>query len=156
MPLPAPSADDLRQLQAHLSAMPPVAAMGIRVARYADGALCLEAPLAANVNDKDNAFGGSLASLLTLAGWGWVSLQLQLAGLAADVYVADSQLRYLKPVYETLRADAAPAAAEERDAFIATLRQRGKARLGMAGQVRLASGEVAATFAGRFVAIAKG
>ncbi|MDG2523922.1 YiiD C-terminal domain-containing protein [Stenotrophomonas sp. HITSZ_GD] len=156
MPLPAPSADDLRHLQAYLSAMPPVAAMGIRVERYEDGALFLQAPLAANVNDKDNAFGGSLASLLTLAGWGWVSLQLRLAGLAADVYVADSQLRYLKPVYETLRADAAPALVEERDAFLATLRQRGKARLGMAGQVRLASGEVAATFAGRFVAIAKG
>jgi thioesterase domain-containing protein len=156
MPLPVPSADDLQQLQAYLSAMPPVAAMGIQVARYADGALFLEAPLAANVNDKDNAFGGSLASLMTLAGWGWVSLQLRLAGLAADVYVADSQLRYLKPVYETLHADAAPAEPAERDGFLATLRQRGKARLGMVAQVRLASGEVAATFAGRFVAIAKG
>lgn len=156
MPLPAPSPDDLRQLQAHLSAMPPVAAMGIQVARYEAGSLTLEAPLAANVNDKDNAFGGSLASLMTLAGWGWVSLQLQLAGLQADVYVADSQLRYLKPVYEALRADAAPADPAERDTFLATLRQRGKARLGMAAQVRLAGGEVAATFAGRFVAIAKG
>ncbi len=156
MLLPEPSADDLRQLQDHLSAMPPVAAMGIRVARYEDGALFLQAPLAANVNDKDNAFGGSLASLMTLAGWGWVSLQLRMAGIGADVYVADSQLRYLKPVYETLQADAAPALPAERDAFLATLRQRGRARLGLAGQVRLASGEIAATFAGRFVAIAKG
>lgn len=156
MLLPVPSADDLRHLQEQLAAMPPVAAMGIAVDRYEDGALFLHAPLAANVNDKDNAFGGSLASLLTLAGWGWVSLQLRLAGLQAEVYVADSQLRYLLPVYETLRADAAPALAGERDAFIATLRQRGKARLGMAAQVRLASGELAATFSGRFVAIAKG
>jgi len=156
MPLPEPSAADLHQLQAVLSAMPPVAAMGIRLSRYAEGALHLEAPLAANVNDKDNAFGGSLASLMTLAGWGWVSLQLHLAGIEADVYVADSQLRYLKPVYEALRADAAPADPAERDTFIATLRQRGRARLGMAAQVRLSGGEVAATFSGRFVAIAKG
>jgi thioesterase domain-containing protein len=156
MPLPEPSAADLQLLQQQLSAMPPVAAMAIAVDRYEAGALFLQAPLAANVNDKDNAFGGSLASLMTLAGWGWVHLQLRLAGLAADIYVADSQLRYLLPVYETLRADAAPALPLERDTFIATLRQRGKARLGMAAQVRLADGAVAATFSGRFVAIAKG
>jgi len=156
MSLPDPTAEDLQQLQAQLSAMPPVAALGIRVARYADGALFLQAPLAANVNDKDNAFGGSLASLMTLAGWGWVSLQLRLAGIAADIYVADSELRYLKPVYETLCADATAADPVERETFLATLRQRGKARLQLAAQVRLASGEVAATFGGRFVAIAKG
>ncbi|HYG07545.1 MAG TPA: YiiD C-terminal domain-containing protein [Stenotrophomonas sp.] len=151
-----PSADDLRQLQAQFAAMPPVAAMDIAVDRYADGSLFLQAPLAANVNDKDNAFGGSLASLMTLACWGWVSLQLRLAGLQAEVYVADSQLRYLLPVYETLRAGAAPEQPAERETFLATLRQRGKARLGMVAQVQLASGALAATFSGRFVAIAKG
>ena len=156
MPLPVPSDADLQQLQQQFSAMPPVAAMAIAVDRYDDGALFLKAPLAANVNDKDNAFGGSLASLMTLAGWGWVNLQLRLAGMSADIYVADSQLRYLLPVYEALRAEAAPALPAERDTFIATLRQRGKARLGMAAQVRLADGAVAATFSGRFVAIAKG
>jgi len=28
----------------------------------------------ANVNDKDCAFGGSLASLMTLACWSWLTL----------------------------------------------------------------------------------
>jgi len=154
-PLPVPTPADLRTLQHRLAGMPPVAAMGIAVRDFADGGLRLEAPLALNVNDKDNAFGGSLASLMTLAGWGWLSLQLDLAGAQADIYVADSQLRYLTPVYEILRAEAAPEAPAEWPGFLAALRQRGKARLTMAACVRLASGQPAATFTGRFVAIAK-
>ncbi|HEY0333605.1 MAG TPA: YiiD C-terminal domain-containing protein [Stenotrophomonas sp.] len=152
---PVPTTADLQALQGHLAGMPPVAAMGIAVDRFTAGTLFLHAPLEANVNDKRNAFGGSLASLMTLAGWGWVNLQLGMAGQTADIYVADSQLRYLVPVYETLCAEAAPAPGQDWAAFLATLRQRGKARLSMAACVRLASGEIAATFAGRFVAIAK-
>lgn len=135
--------------------MPPVAAMAITVDGLDAHGLRLRAPLQANLNDKDNAFGGSLASLLTLAGWGWLSLQLRRRGLAADVYVADSQLRYLAPVYEDLVAQAVPAPEQDWDGFLATLGQRGKARLAMRAEVVLASGAIAATLEGRFVAIAK-
>ncbi|MEE7558956.1 thioesterase [Xanthomonas sp. Kuri4-2] len=151
VPLPA-----LHSLQRHFAAMPPVAAMRIAVDGFEAGALRLRAPLQANLNDKANAFGGSLASLMTLAGWGWLTLQLQRAGHAADVYVADSQLRYLAPVYEELVATAAPGQSGDWTAFLATFRQRGKARIAMAAQVVLQSGQAAASFSGRFVALAKG
>ena len=49
--------------------MPPVKAMGIELRGFSGDRLQLSAPLAANVNDKGNAFGGSLASAMTLAGW---------------------------------------------------------------------------------------
>ena len=62
------TATAVERLQATLDSMPPVAAMQIRVADFSAGALQLQAPLAANVNDKGNAFGGSLASVMTLAG----------------------------------------------------------------------------------------
>ncbi|MEE7567250.1 thioesterase, partial [Xanthomonas sp. Kuri4-3] len=78
------------------------------------------------------------------------------AGHAADVYVADSQLRYLAPVYEELVATAAPGQSGDWTAFLATFRQRGKARIAMAAQVVLQSGQAAASFSGRFVALAKG
>ena len=76
------------------------------IADWRDGHLRLSAPLAANVNDKGCAFGGSLTSLMTIAGWGIVSLTLAEAGLDADIYVADSRVRYLKPVFEDLVVDA--------------------------------------------------
>ena len=154
MTLPCTLASALHSLQQQFVAMPPVLSMGIAVDGLHDGALRLRAPLQANVNDKANAFGGSLASL-TLAGWGWLTLQLQLAGHDADVYVADSQLRYVAPVYEELVADAAPSAAGNWEVFLATFRQRGKARIDMRAQVALESGAAAATLSGRFVAFPK-
>ncbi|MFS8487394.1 thioesterase [Xanthomonas campestris pv. raphani] len=155
MILPCTLASALHSLQQQFVAMPPVLSMGIAVDGLHDGALRLRAPLQANVNDKANAFGGSLASLMTLAGWGWLTLQLQLAGHDADVYVADSQLRYVAPVYEELVADAAPSAAGNWEVFLATFRQRGKARIDMRAQVALESGAAAATLSGRFVAFPK-
>ncbi|EFF42452.1 conserved hypothetical protein [Xanthomonas citri pv. aurantifolii str. ICPB 11122] len=148
-------ASALQSLQQQFIAMPPVLSMGIAVDGLHDGALRLRAPLQANVNDKANAFGGSLASLMTLASWGWLTLQLQLAGHHADVYVADSQLRYVAPVYEDLVANAEPSELGSWEAFLATFRQRGKVRIGMRAQIALGSGAAAATLSGRFVAFPK-
>ena len=66
--LPMTSGSGLEGLLAHFSAMPPAAAMGIGIDHYDGDGLCLTAPLSLHVNDKGCAFGGSLASLMTLAG----------------------------------------------------------------------------------------
>ena len=57
-----------------LAEIPLARAMALRVAAYDGDSLALAAPLAPNVNDKGCAFGGSLASLMTLAGWGVIRL----------------------------------------------------------------------------------
>src|SRR5579863_8533752 len=79
-------------------AIPLARAMQITLHRYDGDSLTLNAPLAPNVNDKGCAFGGSLAGLLTLAGWGLVLLRLKALGHDCDVYVQDSTIRYLAPV----------------------------------------------------------
>lgn len=150
-----PEVELLSSLQSQLNAMPPVAAMRVVVAGLDARGLCLRAPLEAHINDKRNAFGGSLASLMTLAGWGWLSLRLGAAGESAEVYVADSQVRYLLPVYEDLEAIAAPLEHSDVSVFLSNFRKRGKARIALRAQVTLRSGEVAACFSGRFVALAK-
>ena len=146
--------DPATALHEHLRLIPQVLAMQVQLAGERDGRLCLRAPLGPNVNDKGCAFGGSLVSLMTLAGWCLVSGRLQQAGLEAEVYVADSQVRYLAP----LRADlVAEAWLEEGDwaAFLAGFRERGKARCRIAARVCLPEGGEATTFSGRFVALAK-
>ena len=45
--------------------------MQLQIAAYDGDSLSLHAPLAANFNDKGCAFGGSLTSLMTLAGGAW-------------------------------------------------------------------------------------
>lgn len=142
----------LTQLQSTLDAMPPVAAMGIRIAGYDNGVLRMQAPLARNVNDKGNAFGGSLASVMTLGGWALVSLRLALAGHDAEVYVADSSIRYRAPVYGELQASARLAPEQDWEAFLALFAKRGRARI----TVRAEIDGGAAELEGRFVALGKG
>lgn len=148
----------LDEIDAHYRGMPPVAAMDLRIARCDDdaGALHLTAPLARHVNDKGCAFGGSMASLMTLAGWGLVTLQLRAAGLEADVYVADSQARFLAPLYGDLDARACLVeGAAGRDTFLQTFRTRGRARVMVQAAVALPGGGVAADSQARYVAIAR-
>lgn len=145
----------LQSLREYCASMPPVAAMRIEVAGYDGECLSLRAPLAANVNDKGSAFGGSLTSLMTLAGWGLVTLQLQLRGLSAEVYVADSAIRYLAPLRDELRAQARLGEGEAWDAFFATLAARGRARVQVEAEVALPDGSAATTLNGRFVAIVR-
>ena len=145
----------LQELREYCRGMPPVAAMGVEVDGFHDGALRLTAPLSANVNDKGNAFGGSLTSLMTVAGWGLVTLKLRLEGLKAEVYVADSQIRYLAPLYADLVADAMFGEGQSWEAFLDTLVQRGRARIQVDARVLLPEGGSATTLVGRFVAISK-
>lgn len=143
----------LAELAAHCRKMPPVEALGARPLAYDGAALRMGAPLNANVNDKGCAFGGSLSGLMTLAAWGWVTLRLRLEGIEAEIYVADSHVKYLAPLYEDLIAEAMPAAGEDWPAFVDTLRRRGKARIAMTARVPIAAGGEATVFSGRFVAM---
>ena len=150
--------EPLDALTAHFAGMPPVAALQPRVLAWEDGALRLLAPLAANINDKGNAFGGSLCSLMTIAGWGLAFLQLAEAGLEADIYVADTRIRYLKPVYEDLLVEARLDTAGEGAVALdlpGTLRAQGRVSFRINACTLLADGGTAAALNGRYVAIAK-
>ena len=135
--------------------MPPVAAMQLSIAGYDGQRLQLHAPLAAHVNDKGCAFGGSLASMMTLASWGLVSLHVEAAGIAGR------RVRRRQPgplpgaaVRRPRRARGAGAGLGL-GAFIATLRQRGRARAGLVARALLPDGGIATEFTARYVAIAK-
>ena len=145
----------LQALLAHYRSMPPVAAMQLQIAGADASSLRLRAPLAAHVNDKGCAFGGSLVSLMTLAGWGVVTLALQRAGLTADVFVASSEVRYRAPLYADLEA-VARADAAELAAFVAAFRDVGRASVNLEAQVPLPDGGSACDLRSRYVAIARG
>lgn len=146
-------AELLQQLQHHYQSMPPVAAMNLSIGSYDGQRLRLHAALADHVNDKGCAFGGSLASMMTLASWGLVSLKLHEAGIDADVYVADSQLRYLAPLYADLDVTAEFGPDADLATFLSTLRERGRARTHLVARVLTPEGVVATDFTARYVAI---
>ena len=145
----------LQALFAHYLAMPPVAAMRLEIGGADATSLRLHAPLAAHVNDKGCAFGGSLVSLMTLAGWGVVTLALQRADLQVEVFVASSEVRYRAPLFADLEA-VAEANAAELAAFVEAFRGNGRASLNIEARVPLPEGGRACDMRSRYVAVAKG
>ena len=138
-----------------LADIPLTRTMQLRVAGWDGATLRLGAPLAPNINDKGCAFGGSLSSLMTLAGWGVIVLKLRALDRACDIYVRDSKIRYLAPVWTDLVAEARLAEGEDWDGFLAGLATRGRARLHVHCRVPLPDGGDAAVLEARFVAIAQ-
>ncbi|MBS0431870.1 MAG: YiiD C-terminal domain-containing protein [Proteobacteria bacterium] len=146
-------ADLTRYLQAYILEHIPLArTMQLRVTHYDGMQLEMSAPLAPNINDKQCAFGGSLASLMTLASWGLIDLNLRERGIACDIYVGDSYVCYREPVYGELRASARHADPGDFPVFVETLSQRGKARIAVNCAVAGENGE-AATLESGFVAM---
>jgi thioesterase domain-containing protein len=151
MNLANPPHDPAARLEHYLhDNIPLVQHMQIQVVSYDEHGLVLSAPLAANINHKLTAFGGSLAALATLACWGvlWLMLEPQ---PDLHIVVNESHIRYLRPVTGTLVAKCAVPDAVARERFIDTLHRRRKARLQMSSQV-IQDGILCSELTGTFVA----
>ena len=141
--------------QALRNDIPLARAMDLRIGAWDGDRLEMHAPLAPNINDKGCAFGGSLASVMTLAGWSLIHLATDAERLDCDLYVQDCTIRYLAPVWGEIRAVARLDEGESFVAFLDALRARGKARLAVRAEVAGAGAGPACTFAARFVAVAR-
>src|SRR3979409_2110962 len=82
--------------------IPITRAMGVRVVANDENGFVIEAPVALNSNYLRTAFGGSINAVATLAAYGFLWLELNDA--SAHVVVAESSIRFLQPVCETIRA----------------------------------------------------
>ena len=120
---------DTQALAQEISNTIPLAtAIQLRVLGYHNGVLQLQAPLAPNINDKGCAFGGSLASVATLAGWGLAWLHCHDNALKANILVRDSQLRYRKPLFGYLEVGAQLSEPQTWPEIQQQLTRKGKAR----------------------------
>jgi thioesterase domain-containing protein len=157
-PAPHPAADAAELALAQVlvqfirDEIPLARAMDLSLQAATPDHLSLAVPLAPNVNDKGCAFGGSLVSLMTLAGWALVELSLRRRGDDCDVFVGESTVRYLAPVWGDFRADAQLAPTADWATFFDTLDARGRARIEVACEVPGEPGKPAATLSARFVA----
>lgn len=68
---------DITEIEGHFHRLIPITqAMGVRVESYDGQQLILRAPIALNHNHLGTAFGGSLNTLATLAGYGFLWLEV--------------------------------------------------------------------------------
>lgn len=132
--LPLPTATSL---QAFLLAHVPLAgAMGVRVVEAGAAGVRLRLPLAPNLNHHGTAFGGSVSAAGVLAGWAMLHARLALSSVAARTVVADSRVRYLRPIEADFEALARPPTPETWAAFLDVLARRGRARLDLTVELR--------------------
>ncbi len=129
--------------------IPLTRAMGVRVVAHDENGFVLEAPVALNSNHLRTAFGGSINAVTTLAAYGL--LWLELRDQSVHVVVAESSIRFLRPVRETIRAICSRPELEELRSFRAQFTEKGKARIRLRVQV-VEEGQTAAVFESLFVA----
>ena len=129
--------------------IPITRAMGLRVEANDENGFAVEAPVALNSNHLRTAFGGSINAVATLAAYGFLWIELNEA--AAHVVVAESSIRFLRPVRETIRAVCPRPTPDALEAFRAQFAAKRKARIALRVNV-IEAGETAAEFEGVFVA----
>lgn len=139
-----------RKTQAYFHEQIPITrAMGVRVVANDENGFVIEAPVALNSNHLRTAFGGSINAVATLAAYGF--LWLEVGDPAAHVVVAESSIRFLRPVRMTIRAICHLPELAERKLFRAKFESTGKARINLRVDV-VEEEQTAAEFEGTFVA----
>ncbi|KGJ87893.1 bifunctional GNAT family N-acetyltransferase/hotdog fold thioesterase [Thalassotalea sp. ND16A] len=73
--------------------------MLIHPASYNGEQFTVCADRAANINLHNTMFAGSIYTLATLTGWGWVHLLVKSEQLKGDIVLADADIRYHKPLH---------------------------------------------------------
>lgn len=145
--------DRLEELQALLHREIPITQhFHLSVAAYTQQLLRLDAPLAENVNHAGTAFGGSLSTLLTLAGWSMVWFVLQEYQLQGEIIIQDCSCKYIYPVKRDFSACCYRPNSFELNRFDKTLRTRGRARLELKAEI-IEGDQVAVSFMGRYVVL---
>src|SRR4051812_3734504 len=129
--------------------IPITRAMGLRVVANDEAGFTVEAPVALNSNHLRTAFGGSINAVATLAAYGFLWIEINDA--AGHVVVAQSSIRFLRPVRETIRATCARPDANSLATFRSQFGEKRKAGITLRVNVTEAN-ETAAEFEGRFVA----
>lgn len=73
-------------------------AMGVNITRYDQKTLVTTCDQLFNKNLHNTMFAGSIYTLATLTGWGWVALKLKEKSLTGDIVLAEAQVKYISPI----------------------------------------------------------
>lgn len=144
----------IQELETYLhSHIPLTQAMQVSVLSIELQRLILQAPLKPNINPHHTVFGGSVATMATLAAWCLLYTRLHREGIANNLVVRRSTLDYDQPIVGDFKAIATLEAPEQWEQAIQQLKQRGKAKMAVLSVLEYA-GQITGRFRGEFVALA--
>lgn len=124
-------------------------AMNVEISYFDGKSLITHCALEFNKNIHNTMFAGSIYTLATLSGWGWIYLQLQQQGLTGTIVLAEANIEYCKPI-------SAPGYSkiidEDATGDVSPLRKGKSARVSIV--VNIYNGEmIAAKFAGSYAVL---
>jgi len=133
------------------STIPMSKAMNITIGYYDQRTLVTTCDEIFNKNLHNTMFAGSIYTLATLTGWGWVHLLIQQKNLDGNIVLADANIRYHSPVEGITFAKTGLSLSS---GDVDDLRDKKKVKLQV--EVNIISGEkIAATFKGLYFVLSK-
>ncbi|MFY4759256.1 thioesterase domain-containing protein [Aliarcobacter butzleri] len=125
--------------------------MDLKITKYDEKELITIAPLNKNINDKDTAFGGSLATLTIISGWSicWlISKELEIN--SENIVVIKNEHSYRKPVTKELICHTKRPTKDEIENLKNKLLLKKSASIKISSQI-IEDGEVCVDFTGYYV-----
>jgi len=142
-----------RYLHEHI---PLTAAMRVSVEEAREDRVVLWAPLEANINHRDTAFGGSASALAILAGWALVHVRMRALGHSPRrIVIQRNRMEYELPVEDDFSAECRAPDPEAWSRFLRILERRGMARITLDASI-LSGSTVACRFQGDYVVMEDG
>lgn len=115
--------------------------------------LMIKAPLQPNINDKGTAFGGSISSLMTLAGWCWMWLVNTAHQFSREIVIHQGMSSFLLPVKQELHIVCNGPDQKDWTNYLLVMHRKGRARLSLQSDAMLDKGKVAASLAAKYVTL---
>lgn len=125
--------------------------MDLKITKHDEKELITIAPLNKNINDKDTAFGGSLATLTIISGWSicWlISKELEIN--SENIVVIKNEHSYRKPVTKELICHKKRPTKDEIENLKNKLLLKKSASIKISSQI-IEDGEICVDFTGYYV-----
>lgn len=126
-------------------------AMNIEISYFDQQRLITHCDSVFNQNIHHTMFAGSIYTLATLTGWGWIYLLLQNELLQGDIVLADAKIRYVQPIKGLAHGKTSNT---QMNGELSELTKGKKVRVSMSVNV-MNGDKIAAIFSGEYVILPK-
>ncbi|MGL1888586.1 MAG: thioesterase domain-containing protein [Reichenbachiella sp.] len=132
--------------------IPITAHLEASITEYSGNTLSVGAPLEANINHRNSAFGGSLSAIGILSGWALLFVKLKELSVSNRLVIQNSSFDFLAPATSDFVASAELPDSIEYDTFLKVFKRKGKARIKINSKVYCGS-ILCGTHTGTYVAV---
>ena len=122
------------------------------LAHYDGTSLEVTAPLEANINHRNSAFGGSLSAIGILSGWALLFIKMRELGVKNKLVIQSSEFKFTAPVVGDFVAHCSLPEPKVYARFLKMLERKGKARMVLDSTITC-DGVICGTHRGEYVAI---